>query len=109
MGAITEPKINPDPILLPDTPGQLCQEPKGVIHLDEELGLCYELEIPCGVSEDLAAERFREQNGLNRNPAVRLQGPSSPPKTSDNTPLTSQELFGVLVYLGAEAPFGSLF
>ena len=109
MAAITEIKSTSDPALLPDTPGQLCQEPKGVIHLDEELGLCYELEIPCGVSEDLAAERFREQNGLNHNPAVRLQGPTPLPKTSDNAPLTSQELFGILVYLGAEAPFGSLF
>jgi hypothetical protein len=107
MSAIDKTQsISSDPILLPDTPGQLCQEPKAVVHLDEELGLCYELELPCGVSEDLAAERFREEHGLANNPAVRLQGPPPSPKNPSSSwgssgSLSSEELLrGIIVYLG---------
>jgi hypothetical protein len=106
MTAVAEAKPIPsDPILLPNTPGQLCQEPKAVVHLDEELGLCYELELPCGVTEDLAAERFRSEHGLANNSAVRLQGPppsqKEPSAWGSSGSLSSEELVkGILIYFG---------
>jgi len=105
MNSVSDSKINsPYSSLKPDEPEILCHEPQGVIHLDEELGMCYALELPCGVSEELEAERYREQNGLIRNPAVRLQGeaPSvNKPSPSSGQPLSSEELMvGIALYLG---------
>jgi hypothetical protein len=105
MDSISDTKTTPSyPVPSPETAEMYCQEPQGVIHLDEELGMCYALELPCGVSEELGAERFREENGLSNNPAVRLQGtaPSAnKPRPNSGGSLSNEELMvGIVLYLG---------
>jgi hypothetical protein len=88
----------------PDPDGIICHEPRGVIHLDEDFGLCYALELPCGVPEELEAQRFREENGLYQNYAVKLQGTApaaNKTSTTSNGPrLSNEELrLGILIFL----------
>jgi hypothetical protein len=105
MDSISEAKINPSyPEPSPDNSEMFCQEPRGLVHLDEELGMCYALELPCGVSEELGAERFRDEKGLNNNPAVRLQGASpaakAPPPRSGGSLSREELVVGIALYLG---------
>jgi hypothetical protein len=49
--------------------------------------------LPCGVGEELAADRYREQNGLLRNPAVRFFGPDSASSEASSTLEAEEEGF----------------
>jgi len=81
---------NEQPPRVPDN--RICGEPRGVSYQDPLNNLCYDLVLPCGVGEELAADRYREQHGLERNPAVRYfssesvsQGSASSVEEKDST------------------------
>src|SRR5262245_44960326 len=100
------PSPSPAPSWPDPYPSHICGEPKTVAIHDEQLGLCYDVTVPCGGTPEQAAERFRlyiQARQLNQNAAARIhqtavqRAPASP--APEGSISGSDILQGLLMFL----------
>jgi|GEM_PF-3642486 len=87
MAIRTEPSLfsyDVTPAQETESTRDLCGEPKYYPVEDEVLGLCYEIDVACGVSKQEGVERFRrsiwEREGI---PSVKEHKPHESPRKED--------------------------